>query len=73
MFFEEMDNVAWSGRDEEIMKWCRKNKVCDEITGNEIEEIWSREDPGDEPIRLNGKYVWEMAKRACDYINTMKN
>ena len=23
----------------------------------------------DEPIRLNGKYVWETAKRVCDFIN----
>ena len=34
------------------------NKVYDEITDNEIEEIWKRESPDDEePVRLNGKYV----------------
>ena len=27
------------------------------------------ENPGDEPIRLNGKCVWETAKCVCDYIN----
>ena len=69
MLFEEIDNMVWSGRDEGIAKWCNKNKVFDEITEDEIEEIWNREDGGDEPIRLNGKYVWDTAKRVCDYIN----
>ena len=69
MMFEEIDNMVWSGRDEGIAKWCNENKVFDEITEDEIEEIWNREDGGDEPIRLNGKYVWETAKRVCDYIN----
>ena len=37
----------------------------------EIEEFWMREAPDEgEPIRLNGKYVWETAKRVCEYINT---
>ena len=69
MLFEEIDNVVWSGRDEGIAKWCKENKVFDEIREDEIEEIWNREDGGDEHIRLNGKYVWETAKRVCDYIN----
>ena len=33
-----------------------------------------REAPDDsEPVRLNGKYVWETAKRVCDYINTYED
>ena len=45
--------------------------MYDEITEKEIEEIWQREVPdGEELIRLNGKYVWETAKRVCDYINS---
>ena len=40
------------------------------ITEEEIEEIWHRETPDeDESIRLNGKYVWDTAKRVCEYIN----
>ena len=47
------------------------NKVYDEITEEIIGEIWNRETPDDdETIRLNGKYVWETAKRVCQYINT---
>ena len=45
--------------------------MFDEITEEEIEEIWTREDPDeDEPFRLNGKCVWETPKRVCDLINT---
>ena len=55
VLFEEIDNMVCSG-DEEISKWCQRNKVYDEITEKEIEEIWNREVPDDdEPIRLNGK------------------
>ena len=44
--------------------------MYDEITEDEIEEIWNREgSDDDEPVRLNGKYVWETAKRVCDFIN----
>ena len=44
--------------------------MYDEITDDEIEEIWKRDDPGDEEqIRLNGKCVWETAKRVFDFIN----
>ena len=68
MLFEEIDNMVWSGLDEGIEKWRNENKVF-EITGDEIEEIWNREDQGDEPVRLNGKYVWETAKRVCNFIN----
>ena len=42
----------------------------DEIT-EEIEEIWKRDQDGnEEAIRLNGKYVWETAKRVCDFITS---
>ena len=35
----------------------------------EIEELWTREDPEEgEAIGLNGKCVWETAKRVCDFI-----
>ena len=69
--FEEVDNVVWSGNHREITRWCNQNKVYDEITEEEIEEIWRKGDPSDdeEPIRLNGKFVWESAMRVCDYIN----
>lgn len=70
MLFEEIDNMVWSGNEKEISQWCKTNKVFDEITEKEIEEIWKGEDPDDDEIvRLNGKYVWETAKRVCDYIN----
>ena len=63
MLFEEIDNMVWSGSEKEITSWCEMNKVYDEITENEIEEIWNREAPvHEEPIRLNGKFVWETAK-----------
>ena len=38
----EMDNMIWSGSDNEITRWCHMNKVYDEITENEIEDIWKR-------------------------------
>ena len=45
-----------------------------EITEEEIEEIWKNGDPDeDEQIRLNGKYVWETARRVCDFINAHKD
>ena len=44
--------------------------MFDEITDDEIEEIWRRDDQDtEEPVRLNGKYVWETAKRVRDFIN----
>ena len=44
--------------------------MFDEIAENEIEEIWRKGDnTDDEPIRLNGKCVWETARRVCDFIN----
>ena len=61
--FEEIDNIVWSGQSSEISQWCKKNKVYDQITEAEIEGIWQREGPEEETIRLNGKYVWETAKR----------
>ena len=70
MLFEEIDNIVWSG-DEEITRWCAQNKVYDEITEDEIEEIWKREgSDDDEPVRLNGKYVWEAAKSVCEFISS---
>ena len=70
MLFEEIDNIIWSGKDEAITQWYKRNKVYDEITDDEIAEIWQRETPDvNETIRLNGKYVWETAKRVCDFIN----
>ena len=58
MLFEEIDNMVWSGNENEIAGWCNRNKVYDEITDNEIEEVRMREAPDEgEPIRLNGKYV----------------
>ena len=67
--FEAIDNMAWSGDEEKVSQWCKKNKVFDEITEEEIEDIWNRESPDEEPIRLNGKYVWETAKKVCGFIN----
>ena len=68
--FEEIDNMMWSRPEKDISRWCQQNKVFDEITEVEIEEIWRRTEPGEEePVRLNGKYVWETAKRVCDFIN----
>ena len=59
MLYEEIDNIVWRGSEEEITSWCQENKVFDEITESEIEEMWNREDADEgEPIRLNGKYVW---------------
>ena len=69
MLYEEIDNFIWSGKENGITNWCMRNKVYDEITENEIQEIWNREDREDEHIRLNGKYVWKTAKRVCDFIN----
>ena len=70
MLFEEIDDIVWSGKEKEIVRWCKDNKVYDEITDDEIAQIWKREDPGDcEDVRLNGKYVWETAKRVRDFIN----
>ena len=51
--------------------WYNGRADMDLITDKEIEEIWNQETPDeDEPIRLNGKYVWETARRVCDFINT---
>lgn len=58
MLYEEIDNVVWNGKERAISEWCKRNKVYDEITEAEIEEIWMKETPnGEENIRLNGKYV----------------
>ena len=64
------DNMVWSGDERSVAEWCKRNKVFDEITEDEIDEIWRRDDQDpEEPVRLNGKCVWETAKRVCDYIN----
>ena len=56
--FEETNNMAWRMPEKEIAQWCKRNKVYDEITEKEFEEIWQREDQDEnESIRLNGKYV----------------
>ena len=70
MLYEEIDNKVWSGGEEETSSWCQRNKDYDDITEEEIEEMWKADtqDTGDD-IRLNGKYVWETAKRVCDFIN----
>ena len=65
-----IDNMIWNDDEGSITEWCNRNKVYDEITELEIEEIWNREgQEEDEPIRLNGKYVWETVKRVCYFIN----
>ena len=64
--------MVWNDGESEIARWCRGNKVYDEITEEEIEEIWKRESPDEETVRLNGKYVWERSKRVCDFISTHK-
>ena len=52
---DEIDNMAWSGAEKEISRWCQQNKVFDEITEAEIEEIWRRvETDEEERVRLNG-------------------
>ena len=62
--------MVWNGSEKEVSQSCEVNKVYDEITEKEI-KIWTRDDPDeDEPIRLDGKYVWETAKRVCDFIDT---
>ena len=58
MLFENIDNLVWSGKEKEVTQWCKRNKVYDKISDEEIAEIWNREDHDDEPIRQNGKYVW---------------
>ena len=70
MLLEEIDNVVWSGDEKEISQWCKVNKVFDEITDKDTEEIWMGEtQDGSETVLLNGKYVWEKAKLVCDFID----
>ena len=55
MLYEEIDNMVWRGNVQEITQWCKNNKVFDEITDDEIEEIRTRESPDeDKPVILNG-------------------
>ena len=66
--FEEIDNMVWS-RSRENLQNCdrtirsivRSPRMKSKKSGRKTDE--------DEPIRLNGKYVWETAKRVCDFIN----
>ena len=52
----------------------QEKKVYDEIAEEEIEEIWTREDPDeDEPIGLNGKNVWETASECVIASTHMKS
>lgn len=46
MLFEEIDNMVWSGNEDEITGWCNRNTVYDEIAEKEIEEILMREAQG---------------------------
>ena len=58
------------GDGKEITSWCKRNKVYDEITDGEIDDNWNRETRDrEEAVILNGKVVWETAKRVCDFIN----
>ena len=41
MLFEEIDNMVWSWKEKEIAEWSLKNKVYDEITDEEIGDIWT--------------------------------
>ena len=40
MLYEGIDNMIWGGSETTIVRWCERNKVFDEITEAEIEEIW---------------------------------
>ena len=62
--------MVWSCCWKEVSQWYKVNKVYDEITDEEFDETWQSETPdNNEPIRLNGKYVWETSKRVCEFIN----
>ena len=53
MLYQEIDNVVWNGKEKVISEWCKRNKVYDEITEAEIEEIWMKEPPDEEEnVRL---------------------
>ena len=65
--------MVWSGDENEVSRWCKKNNVYDEIAYEEIEEMWNSEDPDEYPIRLNGKCVWETAKRVRGFINARED
>ena len=69
MLCEAIDNMVWNWNKKEIRQWCKNNKDFDETT-DEIREIWRREPPDeDEPVRLNWKRVWDVARHVCDFIN----
>ena len=48
MLYEMIDNMMWSGSENEMTSWCKRNKVYDEITEAEIEEMWKTEYPTQE-------------------------
>ena len=39
VIFEMTDNIVWSGEEKVVLEWCKRNKVFDEITDEEIEVI----------------------------------
>ena len=56
--FQEVDNMVRSWSEKGITGWCKMNKVYEETTESEIQEIRMWETPDDgESFRLNGKYV----------------
>ena len=40
--FKEIDNIVWSGDEKKFARWCKTNKVYDEITDAEIGDIEPR-------------------------------
>ena len=56
LLYEKIDNIVWNGNDKELARWCKQNKVYDEITEEEIQELWNQESPDMETaVRLNGE------------------
>ena len=45
MLYEETDNLIWSGCEKKVTRWCKRNVVNDEITEEEIEDIWRKRRP----------------------------
>ena len=42
LLFAETDNMVWNENEREIAKWCKRNKIYDEINEDEIMEIRRR-------------------------------
>ena len=71
LLFEKVDIIVRNENGSEVARWCKANKVYDEIDDDEIDEIWKQDRRDDEEqVRLHGKCVLETAKRVCDFINT---